>query len=418
MELPGQVDLFVGSPTLLAHVVRLEVSDLPLKGTASFDHCPVRLALRCSAAAPTRARPDLSSSDRALSFLPGVRWDPDLAGDFQALVRAPEGRAELEEVVRLAEECISEDDAGALEAAVVKFQVALHRPLRAVMPHLAAGERKPRAIYTAEIATAKRAWRRELTHRRAGSHVHARRLQEYRRLLGRREKELALRSGYHAVAIARASISAFWKTCWRAEGRKANSVPGITLEQWHDYFRDLLGAPRRIRRDAAGAALAARAARGGEGGSGGAGAGVATRSGAGTAARARARRRARRRRRAARRAARAELEPARPRAAARARLRPSARRQAARPRPARPTPRASTTSASLTRARSPPASRRSKRNKVGLKRSQESSARVGCLAELLFLLVEEDPLLPESAAGLMPWAQREYRAHRRAQCRV
>ncbi len=92
--------------TLLARVVRLEVSDLPLKGSASFDHCPVRLALRCSAAAPTRARPDLSPSDRALSFLPGVRWDPDLAGDFQALVRAPEGRAELEEVVHLAEECV------------------------------------------------------------------------------------------------------------------------------------------------------------------------------------------------------------------------------------------------------------------------------------------------------------------------
>jgi hypothetical protein len=236
----------------------------------------MRLALRCSAAAPTRARPDLSPSDRALSFLPGVRWDPDLAGDFQALARAPEGRAALEEVLCLADECVSTDDADALEAAVVKLQVALHRPLRAVMPRLAAGGRKPRAIYSAEIATAKRAWRRELARRRAGSHVHVRRLKEYRRLLKRRHKELALRSGHHVVAIARASMCAFWKTCWRAGGRKAKSVPGITLEQWHDYFRDLLGAPRHVRRDAAGAALAARAARGEQGGSSGAGTGAAT----------------------------------------------------------------------------------------------------------------------------------------------
>jgi hypothetical protein len=156
--------------------------------------------------------------------------------------------------------CASADAADALEAAVVKFQVALHRPpLRAVMPHLAVGGRKPRAIYSAEIATAKRAWRRELARRRAGSHVHVRRLHEYRRLLGRRQKELALRSGHHAVAIARASMCAFWKTCWRAEGRKAKSVPGITLEQWHDYFRDLLDAPcapRRVRREHAATAAA------------------------------------------------------------------------------------------------------------------------------------------------------------------
>ena len=39
-------------------------------------------------------------------------------------------------------------------------------------------------------------------------------------------------------------------------------------------------------------------------------------------------------------------------------------------------------------------------------------------ARVWHLLVEEDPLLPESPPGSMPWAQREYRAHRRAQCRL
>jgi hypothetical protein len=39
-------------------------------------------------------------------------------------------------------------------------------------------------------------------------------------------------------------------------------------------------------------------------------------------------------------------------------------------------------------------------------------------ARVWHLLVEEDPLLPENPAGSMPWAQREYREHRRAQCRL
>ena len=39
-------------------------------------------------------------------------------------------------------------------------------------------------------------------------------------------------------------------------------------------------------------------------------------------------------------------------------------------------------------------------------------------ARVWHLLVEEDPLLPESPTGSMPWAQREYLAHRRAQCRL